>query len=99
MSLRLCANIDLKSINIGENMKALIVINGENISDEKMSYLADEAALASIQRVAPNSFLFDLTKSAHALAALQGYVNKITNTYHIFYFKDDVDVFKYPVGL
>ena len=80
-------------------MKALIVINGENISDEKMSYLADEAALASIQRVAPNSFLFDLTKSAHALAALQGYVNKITNTYHIFYFKDDVDVFKYPVGL
>lgn len=77
-------------------VKALIVISGENISDEKMSYLADADALASIQRITPNSFLFDLTKSAHVLAALQGYVDKITNTYHIFYFNDEVGVFKLP---
>ena len=43
-------------------MKALIIISGENISDEKMSYLADADALASIQRIAPNSFLFVLRK-------------------------------------
>lgn len=76
-------------------MKALIVINGQNISDEEMKYLSEDS-FELIQRIAPNSFFFDLDKSAHVLAKLQGYVDKITNTYHIFYFKDEVDVFKLP---
>lgn len=76
-------------------MKALIVINGQNISDEEMKYLSEDS-FELIQRIAPNSFLFDLDKSAHVLAKLQGYVDKITNTYHIFYFKEEVDVFKLP---
>ncbi|EET82098.1 hypothetical protein ACN6TW_11530 [Acinetobacter radioresistens] len=78
-------------------MKALIVISGENISDDKMNYLTGNS-MASFKRIAPNSFLFDLTQSAHILAKLQDHVDKITNTYHIFYFKDDVDIFKYPIG-
>lgn len=96
MELRLCANIDLKQPLISEkNMKALIIIDGQNVSDEEIKYLSGDS-FDSIQRIAPNSFLFDLDKSAHILAKLQGYVDKITNTYHIFYFKDEVDVFKLP---
>ena len=80
-------------------MKALIVIDGQNISDEEIKYFSSssEDNLNSIQRIASNSFLFDLTKSAHTLSKLQGYIDKITNSYHIFYLKDEVDVFKYPV--
>lgn len=77
-------------------MKALIVISGQNISDEEMKHFSKDCS-NSIQKIAPNSFLFDLNKSAHVLAAVQEYVGRITNRYHIFYLKDDVDVFKYPV--
>jgi len=78
-------------------MKALIVISGQNISDDEMKHLSKDCS-ESIQKIAPNSYLFDLKKSAHALAAVQEHVGRITNTYHIFYLNDDVDVFKYPVG-
>lgn len=76
-------------------MKALIVISGQSISDEEMKYLSKDCS-ESIQKIASNSYLFDLKKSAHALAAVQEHVARITNTYHIFYLNDDVDVFKYP---
>lgn len=78
-------------------MKALIVIDGQKLSDEEMSYIAKES-LDLIQKIAPNSYLFDLNQTAHVLARLQEHVGRITNSYHIFYFKDEVDVFKYPVG-
>ncbi len=81
---------------VERRMKALLIINGQNIPDSEMKYLSKDS-LESIQKIAPNAFLFDLNKSAHALAAVQEYVGKITNTYHIFYFKDGVDVFKFPV--
>ena len=73
-------------------MKALIIIDGQKISDEEMRYIAKES-LELIQKIAPNSYLFDLKQTAHVLAALQEHVSRITNSYHIFYFKDDVDVF------
>ena len=40
-------------------MKALIVISGENISDDKMNYLTGNS-MASFKRIAPNSFLLIL---------------------------------------
>lgn len=95
MKLRLCANIDLNLINTGENMKALLIINGFNISDEEMDSF-NRTNATGFERVSLNSFLFDLKISAHLLADLQSFLQGRGNHYHIFYLNNDVDYFSYP---
>lgn len=42
---------------VERRMKALLIINGQNIPDSEMKYLSKDS-LESIQKIAPNAFLF-----------------------------------------
>lgn len=95
MNLRLCANIDLNSINIGENMKALLIIEGLNISSEEMQSF-NRRNIQGFEQISLNSFMFDLCESSSLLADLQVYLQNRGTHYSLFYFEKPPVHFKHP---
>lgn len=76
-------------------MKALLVIEGLNISSEEIQNF-NKRNTQGFEQISLNSFMFELGESSSLLADLQVFLQNRGTHYSLFYFEKDPIHFKYP---
>lgn len=79
---------------VEKRMKALLIINGLNISDEEIKSF-NRREISGFERISLNSFIFNLSESSNLLADIQNYLQSRGNKYSILYFEKDPTIFTY----
>lgn len=70
-------------------MRILFIANGKAFTDEEIAHL-NRKQIGGIERVAHNSFLFDVSEASGLLADLQYYCQNMSIPYQLFYLTEEL---------